>query len=143
MSFSGVVDKWVKQTEERLDAVYARSIELLAEEMIKTRPNGGRLPFQTGNLARSLLASKEGMPNMADGPFAGNNVGLVTADITAKEDLWLGFQANYARRMNYGLIGPDSLGRVYNQEGNYFVEGAIAEWSNIVKQAAEEVKNGG
>lgn len=143
MSFSDVVDKWVKQTEERLDAVYARSIELLAEEMIKTRPDGGRLPFQTGNLARSLLASKEGMPNMADGPFAGNNVGLVTADITAKEDLWLGFQAKYARRMNYGLIGPDSLGRVYNQEGNYFVEGAIAEWPNIVKQAAEEVKNGG
>lgn len=139
-SFSQAVEDWVSQTEERIDAVYARSVELLGEEMAKTRNEGGRVPFLTGNLARSLLASKSGMPNTTDGPFGGSNVGLVAATLKAKETVWLGYQANYAARQNYGYVGSDSLGRVYNQQGAYFVDHAAANWPNIVTKAIKEVK---
>lgn len=139
-SFSQAVEDWVSQTEERMDAVYARSVELLGEEMAKTRNEGGRVPFLTGNLARSLLASKSGMPNTTDGPFGGSNVGLVAATLNAKETVWLGYQANYAARQNYGYVGSDSLGRVYNQQGAYFVDHAVANWSLIVNKAIKEVK---
>lgn len=139
-SFSQAVDDWVSQTEERLDAVYARSVELLGEEMAKTRNEGGRVPFLTGNLARSLLASKTGMPNVAGGPFGGSNVGLVAATLKAKETVWLGYQANYAARQNYGYVGSDSRGRVYNQQGAHFVDHAVANWSSIVNKAIKEVK---
>lgn len=139
-SFSQAIADWVSQTEERIDAVYARSVELLGEEMAKTRNEGGRVPFLTGNLARSLLASKSGMPNTTDGPFGGSNVGLVAATLKAKETVWLGYQAKYAARQNYGYVGSDSLGRVYNQQGAYFVDHAAANWPTIVTKAIKEVK---
>lgn len=139
--FTQSIDAWVAQTKERLDAVQGRAVELLGEELAKTRPDGGRVPFLTGNLARSLLASKSGMPNTKDGPFAGNNIGLIAATLKANETVYIGYQAIYAARRNYGYVGADKLGRVYNEQGAYFVEGAIAEWPNIVKKAVEEIKS--
>ncbi len=138
--FTESINAWVSQTKERIDAVHARSLELLGEELAKTKGEGGKLPFLTGNLARSLLASKQGMPNVADGPFAGSNIGLVAATLKADETVFIGYQAIYAARMNFGYVGADSLGRVYNQQGNYFIEGAVAEWPNIVKNAVTDIK---
>lgn len=140
--FEAAIGKWAQQTEQRIDAVYGRSIELLGEELAKTRPEGGRVPFMTGNLSRSLLASKSGMPRTAEGPFGGGNIGLVAATIKAHETLYIGYQANYARRRNYGFVGRDSLGRLYNEQGAYFVEGAIAEWQKIVKKAVRDIRAG-
>ena len=80
------------------------------------------------------------MPKTAEGPFPGSNIGLITATLAADQPLWIGYTANYARRTNFGFVGADSLGRVYNQAGNYFVEGAIAEWGNIVAKAAKELQ---
>lgn len=139
-SFTESIDAWVAQTKERLNAVHGRSVELLGEELAKTKPEGGRVPFMTGNLARSLLASKQGMPNTTDGPYVGSNIGLIAATLKADETVYIGFQAIYAARMNYGYVGADSLGRVYNQQGNYFIEGAVAEWPNIVKNAVTDIK---
>lgn len=139
-SFTESIDAWAAQTKERLNAVHGRSVELLGEELAKTKPEGGRVPFLTGNLARSLLASKSGMPNTTGGPYAGNNIGLIAATLKADETVYIGYQAIYAARMNFGYVGADKLGRVYNQQGNYFIEGAIAKWPNIVKTAVSEIK---
>ena len=49
--------------------------------------------------------------------------------------MWLGYQAIYARRQNYGSVGADKLGRGFNQAGSYFVEGAIEKGPQIVAQA--------
>ena len=139
--FSQAIDDWVSQTVERIDAVHARSFELLGEELAKTKGEGGKLPFLTGNLARSLLASKQGMPNVADGPFAGSNIGLVAATLKADETVFIGYQAIYAARAEFGYVGADSLGRVYNQQGHYFIEGAVAQWPEIVTAAAADIKS--
>lgn len=139
-SFAAAVGKWASQSEARITAVRNRAIELLAEDMSNTIPNGGRVPFQTGNLARSILASTQGMPKTSDAQFSGSNVGLVTATLAAGQPLWLGYQAAYAKRTNFGFVGADVLGRVYNQAGSYFVEGAIAMWPDIVKRAVAELK---
>ena len=139
-SFAAAVGKWSSQTGARLTATRRRAIELLAEDMATTKPNGGRVPFLTGNLARSLLASTSGMPSTSQSPSAGGNVGAVTATLPLTQPVWLGFQAAYARRQNYGFVGADALGRVYNQPGSYFVEGAIANWQQIVAKAAKEMQ---
>jgi hypothetical protein len=100
------------------------------------------VPVDTGNLYRSLLASKQAMPRTAAGPFPGFDIGAITASLKMSEPVWLGYQAIYARRINSGFVGADKLGRVYNTAGNYFVEGAIAQWPQIVAQAAKEVESG-
>lgn len=140
MSFAAQVGKWASQTEARLTAVRRRSIELLGDEMARTKANGGRVPFQTGNLYRSLVASTSGMPKISTGPFSGGSIGAVTATLNNNQPVWLGYQAAYARRREFGFIGADSLGRVYNDSGDYFVTGAIANWENIVRQAEKEMQ---
>ncbi|QRF90886.1 hypothetical protein CLH39_11870 [Alcaligenes faecalis] len=144
-SFVATVSAWAAQSEKRLAATHRRSIELLADEMRETKPNGGRLPFQTGNLVRSLMASTQGMPQGAEGAavfLKDQDVGAVTATLELGQPVWIGYQAIYARRQNYGFVGADSLGRVYNQAGSYFVEGAIANWQQIVAKAVAELQSG-
>jgi hypothetical protein len=80
------------------------------------------------------------MPTTAAGPFSGSNVGAVTATLQSDQAIWIGYQAAYARRMNYGFVGADSLGRVYNQAGNYFVEGAILQWRSFVAESIREIQ---
>lgn len=140
-SFSAAVGAWASATEKRLSAVHKKAVEKLAMEMTRTRAEGGNVPVDTGNLYRSLLASTTGMPKTAEGPFTGSNVPSVIATLRMNDTVWLGFQAKYARRVNYGFVGADALGRVYNQQGAHFVERAIAMWPQIVREAVEEVKN--
>lgn len=139
MSFADDLAAFRAKALTRMDDVFGRSVELLGEELARTKPQGGRVPFMTGNLARSLMADKTKMPSMADGPFIGSNIGLVSATLKAHETVWIGYQARYARRMEHGFVGADSLGRVYNQPGHHFVAGAAAEWRRIVAQAVKEV----
>lgn len=139
--FSAAVGAWASATEKRLSAVHKKAVEKLAMEMTRTRAEGGNVPVDTGNLYRSLLASTTGMPKTAEGPFAGSNVPSVIATLRMNDTVWLGFQAKYARRVNFGFVGADALGRVYNQQGAHFVERAIAMWPQIVREAVEEVKN--
>jgi hypothetical protein len=53
----------------------------------------------------------------------------------------------YARRLNYGFTGTDSLGRQYNQRGYFFVDLAAQRWQQIVTanvnrlRTAVEAKN--
>jgi len=140
-SFAEAVGSWASATERRLSAVHKRAVEKLAMEMTRTRAEGGNVPVDTGNLYRSLLASTTAMPKTAEAPFAGSNVPSVIATLRLNDTLWLGFQAKYARRINFGFVGADALGRVYNQQGAHFVERAIAMWPQIVREAVEEVKN--
>lgn len=136
--------KWVEEKKERLQATYRQSIDDLATEMGRTRTNGGRLPHDTGNLMRSLLASTAG-PVRKGGPgekYAGQDVGLVTTSLTLDQDIWLGWQADYAHRLNYGFTGEDKAGRLYAQAGAHFLEAALAQWPNIVNNAARKIMQG-
>lgn len=140
LNFGAMVEGWCRAIPERIEAVRNTAIDKLADEMVRTKGQGGRLPFEHGNLARSIQASTQAMPMTAPGPFAGSNVGAVTATLKVDQPIWLGYQAVYARRMNYGFVGADSLGRVYNQAGNYFVEGAILQWRSFVAESIREIQ---
>lgn len=135
------IGEWAKQTQERIEAVHKRSVELLADEMTRTKPNGGRVPVDTSNLANSLVPSQTAMPKTSTEKVAGAaDVGAFTATMDVTKPTWLGYTAVYARRRNYGFVGADSLGRVYNEQGDYFVEGAIAQWPQLVAAAVADVK---
>lgn len=139
-SFAAQVSEWARKSEARLEAVHKRSIELLADEMSTTVRNGGRVPFDVGNLYKSLLASTSAMPKTASGPFSGSNVGAVVAQLRPDQAIYLGYQAAYARRQNFGFVGQDSKGRSYNQSGFHFVEYAISMWPTIVQLASEDLE---
>lgn len=118
----------------------------LAVEMTKTTSNGGNVPVDTGNLARSLLAQEGVMPNIkpdgddGEGNFVGQDIGPVLLSLELGDKVHLGYQAAYARRMNYGFVGEDSLGRNYNQSGLGFAEKAAAKWPQIVNGVVVDLR---
>src|SRR5690606_4721850 len=120
-SFAESVGSWASATEKRLSAVDKRAIEKLAVEMTRTKAEGGNVAVDTGNLYRSLLASTTAMPKTAAGPFPGSDIASVVATLRLNDTIWLGFQAKYARRINFRFVGADALGRVYNHPRNHFV----------------------
>jgi hypothetical protein len=134
--------EWARQTEARITAVFRGAVESLARDMTQTKPNGGRVPVKQGNLYRSLLMSTTAMPTRADSKatFTADPVfdviGLKIGDV-----VYLGYQAAHAARQNYGFVGADSLGRVYNQAGSGFLEAAHANWPSILEAEAAYVYN--
>ena len=128
-SFSQAIGDWASATPKRIEAVHKLSLEKLAMELTRTRAEGGTLPVLTGNLYRSFVASPIGLPPVSYLPATGSNATAVIAALPSGQPIWFGYTAAYARRIN-------------NNNGNHFVERAIAMWPQIVDEAAREVQSG-
>lgn len=131
--------KWAGATTQGLTALLRNSVQELARDASTTIPNGGRVPVKTGNLARSVVVSNK-PPTVIEG-LATGDYSLGIAAIKPGDTVYIGWQAKYSRRLNYGFVGADSLGRVYNQAGYGFAEATAAKWPAIV--AAQAAKLGG
>lgn len=144
-SFSAQIDEWCKKVPKRVELVFKKSAERVAEEV----KNPVNMPVVTGFLRRSLKASTAAMPSIDPtaapekaGAYADNQgeINLVIAGASLGDTIFLGFTAAYARRMNYGFTGTDSLGRTYNQAGRQFVGLAAQKWPQIVAEVTAEAK---
>lgn len=127
---------WAGGTVAGLTALLRNSVQELAQVAGTTIPNGGRVPVKTGNLARSVVVDNK-PPQIIEG-LAKGDYSLGLAGLKPGDTIYIGWQAVYSRRMNYGFVGADSLGRVYNQSGYGFAEATAAQWPAIVaRQAAK------
>lgn len=144
-SFSATVDAWVLKTKERSEAVFKKSAERLSEEV----KNPANLPVVTGFLRRSLMASTASMPSLdtktapddkVKYPDNQGEINLVINGSSLGDTIFLGFTAVYARRLNYGFTGTDSLGRKYNQAGKQFAGLAAQKWPQIVSEVVRQAK---
>lgn len=141
-TFSAQVKDWTEKAKRNQELVFKQAVQHLADAILLTKHKGGNMPIDTGNLRRSLLASTSSMPQMTGGTDFAANEGQITATIAGAkitDSIYLGFQASYALRMNYGFVGTDSLGRTYNQSGNLFVDLAAHRWQEFIDQAAKEI----
>ena len=135
-SFSAQVDEWVRQTERRLEMVFKESVQTLFEEAQKPAGEGGNMPIDTGFLRNSFVAGLNGTTSLS-GPdayiaaIAGANIGDV---------IFGGWTAAYARRIEFGFVGKDSLGRNYNQTGRGFARKAAMRWPQIVRESADRAR---
>jgi hypothetical protein len=142
-SFSAQVGAWAAAEMERAEAVYQTAAQTVANEVRTPVAEGGRMPIKTGNLRRSLMASTSSMPTMVEGKqtFSDGGVELIIAGAELGGTIYLGFQAAYAARMNYGFVGEDSLGRSYNQAGFGFIDAVSQRWVQIVAAAEATVRD--
>ncbi|WP_416066105.1 hypothetical protein ACK9YZ_07060 [Rhizobium sp. ZK1] len=143
LSFAAQVSEWAKAELEREEAVFHEAARTVANEVRTPVAEGGRMPLKTGNLRRSLMASTADMPTIREDKteFQDSGIELVIAGSQLGETIFLGFQAAYAARMNYGFVGTDALGRTYNQTGFGFVDAVAQRWPQIVTQAEAQVRN--
>lgn len=129
--------KWAGASTAGLTALLRNSVQALAKEASNTIPNGGRVPVKTGNLARSVVVSDKPPTVIENEATGGFSDGI--AAIKPGGTVYIGWTAKYARRLNYGFAGADSLGRVYNASGYGFAEAAAAQWPNIVQEQAAKI----
>ncbi|TBB44215.1 hypothetical protein ELH49_09305 [Rhizobium ruizarguesonis] len=143
LSFAAQVSEWATAELERSEAVFQTAAQEVANEVRTPVAEGGRMPLKTGNLRRSLMASTSDMPRIQEGKttFSDSGIEIIIAGAELGSTIYLGFQAAYAARMNYGFVGTDSLGRTYNQTGFGFVDAVAQRWPQIVTQAEATVRN--
>lgn len=112
-------------------------------------PGGeGRLPVDSGFLRASLEVSiGETLPPIKQPPEGEGNftwdvdeVRLILEGAKLSDTITAAYTAAYARRIEYGFKGKDSLGRAYNQSGSRFVALAAQRWPQVVAQEAAKAQ---
>ena len=139
-TFSAQVKSFTTEAEKNTGIIFSRSIKKLETELKRNRKTGGGLtPTDTGNMIRSILVSTVAMPKVDTEVKEYESVEFTVSPSHVGKPVWIGVQAVYGPRQNYGFVGTDSLDRSYNQAGAYFVEGAGAKWVQFVKEAEAEL----
>ncbi len=139
---------WARQAKEQMRDAFRYSVQDMADELSEGQPSAtagpGVLPEVTGNLGNSVMAQIGSMPTVKGGEtkFAAPDLGAIQ-QLQIGDVAFIGYQAIYARRVNYGFVGVDSLGRAYNQSGRGFVEAKAAKWPQIVARAAVKARTKG
>lgn len=142
-SFSASVSKWTEKATRNQVLVFRSATQDLVDAVLLSKHSGGNMPIDTGNLRRSLMGSTAAMPTVQRGvtdfPDNSGQISLTIAGAKLTDTIYLGFQAPYALRMEYGFIGEDAIGRYYNQSGNQFVGLAAQRWQEFVDNAAKDI----
>jgi len=138
--FLQAVNKWTKQTVERSEEAFKIGVLDFAIHLRDTTP------IDTGFLRSSLTAGINGQlpsgPNAEYGSVYNDTRLLdVINNLKLGDRIMLVYQATYARRLEYGFTGTDSLGRFYNQAGRFWITAAGQKYSSIMRRAATRLRN--
>lgn len=129
---------WGKFTNEELEKLARQSIQELCEVTVLATP------VDTGFLRGSWQPSI-GEPKEADGKLDTSGASALAdaaveiTDLKIGQKFYLMNNAAYARRLEYGFVGEDSLGRHYDQKGRFYVTDSIAKWPQIVAKVAADL----
>lgn len=136
-SFAASVAAFRDKTKQQMRDVFAESVQDVVEIAQTPKSKGGRLPVVTGNLRNNLASGLNGsFGSAAPDSYVVTLSGLELGDIAQ-----FAWTAPYARRMELGFSGTDSLGRTYEQPGNHFVGSAAAQFPQRVAYWAARVRN--
>ncbi len=129
--FLAQIDSFITLSRSRADAVYqATVLDALARVKELT-------PVQTGNLRANWTVIKEGdaMPL----PGRGEPAELVVERLKLGDVAIITNPVIYARRIEFGFVGEDSLGRYYNQQGRGMMQQTISEMPQIAARAQARI----
>ncbi|MDX3973293.1 hypothetical protein [Shinella sp.] len=139
--FASEVDEWVQQTEKRINAVFRLSTQKAISFMQQN------VPVQDGFLRASLVVLVNQPPPKAEksqedgmGPFTDAYMQLQIASAVSGDRIVAAYTMEYARRLEYGFTGVDSIGRSYNQPPVGWTRLAAQQWKTFVREATAEAK---
>ena len=128
-----------KTTDDLIDIVSGAAQDMLQD--CQTTAQGvtaggalieGRIPVVSADLVNSLTSGKNG----GTSGIGAASYAVVLADFDAGDYLSFMWTAEYAKRVHYGFVGTDSLGRTYNVPGWHFVDKHVANWDGYVQARA-------
>jgi hypothetical protein len=134
LGFADAVKNWTEKTEAKLEGVFKLSFEMTVEAVQDLTP------IKTGFLRNSLTVTIGEIAHIdpAATGKGGARVPVTPAAIASArlgDTLSAGFVAAYARRIEYGFEGTDSLGRSYNQKARAMVRLGVQRFPEFVQAA--------
>ena len=138
--FIASVNKWTRQSIQRSEEAFQIGV---LDFFIHLRDT---TPIDTGYLRSSLTLGINGNipagPNAEYGSVYNDQRALsVIGALKLGDRVTMVYNAPYARRLEYGFHGVDSLGRFYNQPGRYWITAAGARYNSIMRAAATRLRN--
>lgn len=135
------VNAWTKATEERsLDAFQEGSKDFY-DLLVSVTPR------DTGHLRGSLVATVNGSDvaafptNIDISEGSGRAESYMNIDRAKLGDrITYSYRAIYWKRVNYGFVGRDRLGRYFSQAGQFFVEKAGSQYRSVMRAAATALR---
>jgi hypothetical protein len=140
--FVAKVDAWAAHEPLRLRALAIESIQNMCEHVVIDTP------VVTGNLRGgwqpSIGAPSPPIEGRLDpgGGQALADLAVSLANLQIGDVLYFTNGVIYARRVEYGFVGEDSLGRHYNQAGRFYLTNNAVRWQDFVSEAAETLSKG-
>lgn len=138
--FEASLDEWLVGVKADLTAVARQSAYQLAFQVVTDTPVD--TGFLRGNWQPSIgtpAAPKANPPFDPGGGIAMADFAVSISQLQLGDVIYYTNAAVYARRIEYGFVGHDSLGRYYNQAGRYYVTNNVAQWDSIVQTKAGEL----
>ena len=129
--FSVAVEQWVKKAKERAEQAY----RAIAEDALARAKE--LTPVDTGYLRANFVTVLEGEAIPKDEPTPETMAGINRAKVG--DTILIVNPVPYARRIEYGFVGEDSLGRKYDQKGRHMVAQTVAEMPRIAEEAVKRV----
>lgn len=132
------VKAFAEKAKVSTKAVVIETIQDINEQIVVTTP------FKTGLLRGSWFASLNTIPTGAGsiGSQSAYRLNSVAQALELGDTYYAGNTAKYARRLEYGFVGEDSLGRSYNQQGRFWVRAALNSASSLAMAAAQRIAAG-
>jgi hypothetical protein len=130
-TFAATVDKWTRESRERMDAVYKKAIEITFEEV------KDRTPVISGFLKTSFRVTTTAPQTLSqrkpkgDATYTPEPFDFVLAGVEYGDTVYGTFSANYAGYVEYGAQGRPARG---------MVRLAAQNWQVNVDQAIASVK---
>lgn len=133
-SFGAQVKNFTTEAKENTGKIFVRAIYKLESGIKKN------IRKDTNNMGRSVVTSNVAMPQVDTvliDDYPEVSFSIFPSDMG--NPVYIGVQAIYAPRWEYGFVGPDELGRYYNQTGDYTIHKEGAKWQQFVTQAEAEI----
>lgn len=136
MGFAAECEAWAERSNSDLDQIIAGSVEELGDRLIMVSAE------DTGRF-KSNWYYGSGAPNVATSEQTDvrsvNNLSAMPAAAAGSKH-YVSNSLPYALRLEYGFVGKDSLGRVYNQPPRPMLGLVKIEWPQIVELQAKRVR---
>jgi hypothetical protein len=143
-SFAASVSAWCQEVEGAAEATLQLAAQMVYNQVRTNYNEGGRLPIDTGNLRRSIIADGASMPAVETDKKQFPDRSATSLEILGTMELgtvsYIAVTAAYGARMNYGFVGVDSLGRSYNQQGFGFLDAEEQAWPQTVSRAEAQIR---
>jgi hypothetical protein len=130
--FSTSVSTWARRMGMRAD-LFVQLVAMEAVNRVKSLT-----PVRTGFLRSNWTVIKRGDAV----PIAGRvpDPAMALRDVKAGDIVTIVNPTVYARRIEYGFVGEDSLGRNYHQQGHHMMGQTIAEMPQIEREVAQRLR---